>query len=56
MGREVLLDQVNVDFTVVSESNSQLGVVLCGVAGLMESAANPAERVKLLNSLLNTVG
>jgi hypothetical protein len=56
MGRQVLLDQVNVDFTVAPESNSQLGIALCGIAGLVQNSASPAERVKLLNSLLNSVG
>ena len=57
LGVAVQLDQVNVDFTVVPGTNGQrLGVLLCRVTDVMDSGVGPAERVSMLNALLNTVG
>jgi hypothetical protein len=57
LGIAVQLDQVNVDFTVVPGTNGQrLGALLCRVTGVMDNRDGPAERVNMLNALLNTVG
>jgi len=56
LGMDIQLDQVNVDFTVVPGTSARLGVLLCGVTGVMDSAINPTERTNILNSLLETIG
>jgi hypothetical protein len=56
LGNAVQLNQANVDFLVVPGVNRRLGNVLCDVNGLMERSAGPAEVVRMLNTLLDTVG
>lgn len=52
-GRAIHLDDANVD--LVPSAGEGQGTSLCGVAGLMDGA-RPAELVKALNSLLDTMG
>jgi hypothetical protein len=52
----IQLDQIDVDFTVVPGTSARLGVLLCGVTGVMESGVNPTQRKNILNSLLDTIG
>lgn len=52
-GRAIKIDAANVD--LVPGPGERQGTALCGVAGLMDGAP-PAELVKALNSLLDTMG
>jgi hypothetical protein len=54
LGMGVRLDQVNVDF--VSRSAGRLGVVLCRATSLIDRGVSPAERMRVLNTLLDAVG
>jgi hypothetical protein len=52
-GRAIQLDDVNVD--LVQSAGERQGTQLCAIAGLMDGA-RPAELVKALNTLLDTMG
>ncbi len=56
LGIAIQLDQVNVDFTVAPGTSARLSGVLCGVTGVIDGGASPAERTNSLNSLLETIG
>lgn len=56
LGIDIQLDQVNVDFTVVPGTSARLSGLLCGVTGVIDGSASPAERTNILNSLLDTIG
>jgi len=53
---DVHLEQANVDLTVVEGAGEQLGNLLCDATRLIDRAAAPAELVKTLNTLLDTIG
>jgi hypothetical protein len=52
----VRLEQVNVELTVVQGAGERLGNLLCDATRLIDRAAAPAELVKTLNTLLDTIG
>jgi len=54
LGMAVRLDQANVD--VISRSTGRLGIVLCGATGVIDRGVTPAERIRVLNTLLDVVG
>jgi hypothetical protein len=54
LGTTVQLDQVNVDF--IARSSGRLGILLCGATRAIDNTAGPAERMNILNMLLDTVG
>lgn len=56
LGLAVQLDKMNVDFAVVQGAGERLGTLLCQVSSLMDGAAPPADLVRLLNTLLDTIG
>jgi hypothetical protein len=53
---DVHLEEVNVDLTVVQGAGERLGNLLCDATRLIDRAAAPAELVKTLNTLLDTIG
>ncbi len=53
-GRAIQLDEVNVD--LVQRSGDRLAPAMCQAARLIQGAAPPAELVKALNTLLDTIG
>ena len=53
-GTTVQLDQVNVDF--VARGSGRLGILLCGATGVVDTTTGPAQRMNILNMLLDTVG
>jgi hypothetical protein len=50
----VQLDQVNVDF--IPRTTGQLTTVLCGATNVIDRDIAPAERMRILNTLLDAVG
>ena len=56
LGLSFQLNEVNVDFAVVPGTGERLGNLLCEVTSQVDGAARPAELVKTLNTLLDTIG
>ena len=56
LGLAIQLDAANVDFIVAQGAGGRLGTLLCDVSGLIDGAAPPAELVKAMNTLLDTIG
>jgi hypothetical protein len=52
----VHLEQVNVELTAVQGAGERLGNLLCNATRLIDRAAAPAELVKTLNTVLDTIG
>ncbi len=53
LGMAVQLNQVNLDF--VPRSNGRLGILACGATGVIGNGTGPAEQMRILNTLLDTV-
>jgi len=56
LGNAVQLNEANLDIIAVPGASGPLRSLLCDVAGLMEGAAPPAQIVRRLNTLLDTLG
>jgi hypothetical protein len=56
LGLPFQLNEVTVDFAVVAGTGDRVGNLLCEVTSLVDGAARPAELVKTLNTLLDTIG
>jgi hypothetical protein len=54
LGTTVQLDQVNVDF--IARNSGRLGILLCGATSVIDITTGPAERMNILNMLLDSVG
>ena len=54
LGTTVQLDQVNVDF--IARSSGQLDTLLCGATSAIGNTTGSAQRMNILNMLLNTAG
>jgi hypothetical protein len=55
LGNAVHLDAVTVDLTVVPGTGQRLATLICDVAGQLGAATPPADLLKTLNALLDTV-
>jgi hypothetical protein len=53
-GVALRLDRVNLD--VMSQSAGRLGTLLCSAAGALSSGIGTAERINILNNLLDAMG
>jgi hypothetical protein len=54
LGMAVRIDQVNVDF--IPRATGQMRTLLCGTTTLMDRGVSSAERMNMLNTLLDAVG
>ena len=56
LGIAVQLNEANVDVIAVPGASERLKNRLCGLTALMDGVAPPAEVVRMLNTLLDTLG
>jgi hypothetical protein len=56
LGNAVQLNEANVDVIAVPGASERLKNRLCGLTALMDGAAPPADVVRMLNRLLDTLG